>query len=544
MGKKFDVGIVGLWGSSNYGSVATYYALSKLIESLGYSVAMIERPVMPDEKPIQRNLHSFRFAKEHYNLSPVYKYNELNKLNDFCDAFVIGSDQVWNYSISKKTNKYYYLDFANDNKTKVSYAASFGHSMDFAPYQERKNISGCMKKFDGISVREDDGVRLCRDCYSVNAKRVLDPVFAADPDIYTPLIEKSKVKETEPYILTYILDPTPQKREALLYISKKLGGMKIINILDGLPWKFEKNKKLLNLDNCPENIEVEEWLYYFKNAEFVVTDSCHGTSFALVFQKKFIAITNSERGLSRFQSLASLFDFSDRLVTDINRIYTDDILFESPDYSNIDKIMQSERKQSIEWLDNALNKRLPSVDATGYADTLSDSLSAKFLSSFEGISDIQSKEIWTVIEKLGEIFEDEMFRRNNILLHYGAATLEIPHGMKSEEIESVLNALNNSYSKPDGSSPLENQSFISSTKIKAGSSATLIAAATGGKGSYMCASYFKKVTDKNWITINDFGSVMVETLTPTQAGTYNVCIKVRDENQAISKKYFKLQVIE
>lgn len=544
MAKKFDVGIVGLWGSSNYGSVATYYALNKVIESLGYSVAMIERPVMPGEKPIDRKLHSFRFANQHYNLSPIYKYNELKKLNDFCDAFVLGSDQVWNYSISKKTKKYYYLDFADNTKAKVSYAASYGHSMDFAPYQERKNISKCMKEFSGISVREDDGIRLCRDCYGVKAERVLDPVFAADPDIYTPLIEKSRVKETEPYILTYILDPTPEKREALLYLSKKLGGIKIVNILDGLPWKFEKNKAILNLDNCPENIEVEEWLYYFKNAEFVVTDSCHGTSFALVFQKKFIAITNSERGLSRFQSLASLFDFSDRLVTDVNRIYTDDNLLQSLDYSKVNEIMKSERKHSVEWLDKALKKKLPPVDATSYGDIFADSISDRFLSSFEELSDIQSKEMWAVIEKLGEIFEDEISFRNKIVLHYGGATLEIPNGMKPESVEAVLDALNNVQNKQDGSAPLENQSVISSSNIKCGSSATLIGAATGGKGSYMCAAYFKKVTDKKWITINDFCSVMVGTLTPTKPGMYNVCIKIKDENQDISKKYFKLNVVE
>lgn len=97
-----------------------------------------------------------------------------------------------------------------------------------------------MSFFDGIGTREADGVRLCKEDYGIKAEQVLDPVFLADPKIYDALIEKSSQKEEGEFIVSYILDPTPEKREAILHLQKEFGNVKVINLLDGLPWLFEK----------------------------------------------------------------------------------------------------------------------------------------------------------------------------------------------------------------------------------------------------------------------------------------------------------------
>ncbi len=356
--KKYDVGILGVWMGCNYGSVATYYALNQVISSLGYSVLMIDK-VLPKNsgKDFEHEMtHARRFANEHYNIAPALELKDYHKLNDLCDTFVIGSDQVWNYGISKSAGKAFYLDFADDSKKKIAYGVSFGHGVDFAPDDERMAISKLMHRFDAIGIREDDGVRICRESYGNDSIQVLDPVFLPDPEkVYKPLAEKSSHRETEPFIATYILDPTPEKREALLYISKKLGGLKIINLLDGLPWTFADNRRKMNLPNCIENLQVEDWLYYLSNAEFVVTDSCHGASFAMIFRRNFISITNSRRGYSRFHSLATLFGFKHRLVTDVSRIMRDDSLLKPIDYRRINTVMERERERSLEWLKHALS---------------------------------------------------------------------------------------------------------------------------------------------------------------------------------------------
>lgn len=247
MSKKYDVGILGVWIGCNYGSIATYYALHQVIASMGKSILMIDKPILSENDVERKETHARRFGREHYHISKQYCLEDLKELNELCDGFVIGSDQVWNYGISRDFGKMFYLDFAEEQKKKIAYAVSFGHDVDFAPAEERVKIADYMSRFDGISVREADGVRLCRDDYGILAKQVLDPVFVADPSIYQGLIEKSSHREEEPFLASYILDPTPEKREALLHLSKELGGIKIINMLDGLPWLFEENRKLMNL---------------------------------------------------------------------------------------------------------------------------------------------------------------------------------------------------------------------------------------------------------------------------------------------------------
>lgn len=353
--EHYDVGIFGVWSGCNYGSVATYYALNRVISSMGKNVLMIDKPLLSDNDPEIKETHARRFGREHYHISKQYRLEQMHLLNRICDTFVIGSDQVWNYGISKNFGKAFYLDFAEEEKKKIAYAVSFGHGTDFAPYDERKIIAEYMSCFDGIGTREADGVRLCRDYYGIKAEQVIDPVFLADPEIYDALIEKSAYKETEPFIAAYILDPSPEKTEAILHLQKEFGGIKVINLLDGLPWLFEKNKKLTNLPNCIENVQVEDWLYYLKNAEFVLTDSCHGASFALIFQKNFIAITNRHRGFSRFASLSQLFKFEDHLIINPNDVITNPELLKPINYGLVADIMDSERRRCYQWLYDVIN---------------------------------------------------------------------------------------------------------------------------------------------------------------------------------------------
>lgn len=351
--ERYDVGIMGVWSGCNYGSIATYYALNRIITGLGYSVLMIDKPRVSKEQDVElMETHSRRFAHEHYNISKVYKLSELKDLNEICDIFVIGSDQVWNYGISKNFGKSYYFDFVEDSKKKIAYASSFGHNIDFAPEDEIPCISELFGRFDAISVRETDGVRLLRDIYGIKGQQVLDPVFLTDRSIFDELAEKSAYHESEPYIATYILDPTSPKNEAILYVSEKLG-YKLVNILDGFTWLFDENRKKLGME-AVENVTVEDWISILKNSEFIITDSCHGVSFALLYEKNFIAIANKKRGYSRFKSLADLYGFTDRLITNPKTIINNASLLAPMDYEKINAIIVEEKGRCYKWLKEAL----------------------------------------------------------------------------------------------------------------------------------------------------------------------------------------------
>ena len=81
---KYDVGIVGVWQGCNYGSMMTYYALNRAVQSMGKSVLMIDKPLNREGKTDieHTDTHSRRFAKENYNISEIYSLNDLKKLID------------------------------------------------------------------------------------------------------------------------------------------------------------------------------------------------------------------------------------------------------------------------------------------------------------------------------------------------------------------------------------------------------------------------------------------------------------------------------
>ena len=101
MDKKYDICVVGLWYGQNYGSILTYYSLKTVLESFGHSVVMVECPIGRDYFEIQENTHSRIFARSHFNITDYKSVKDLKDLNDICDCFVLGSDQIFNPGIYK-----------------------------------------------------------------------------------------------------------------------------------------------------------------------------------------------------------------------------------------------------------------------------------------------------------------------------------------------------------------------------------------------------------------------------------------------------------
>lgn len=370
MDKKRDVAIFGLWWSWNYGSIMTYYALYCAIKEMGYSVTMIDRPGFPPDAPIYHS-HGRRFAKEHYEaITPVFGFREMRELNAYADTFVMGSDQVWNYGISRPYHGGLFFNFVEDDKRRLSYAASFGHPGFFAPEEEIAVTKGYLEKFDGISVREEDAVGVVNHTFGLQATRVLDPVFIIDKKIYAELAEKSEAKSAPlvkgDYIAVYILDGSPEKRAAVQYLSEKLG-LPMVVLLDGTMTQFEENRKKVGMSPIAENLQVEDWLYYIKNCSYLFTDSCHGASFAILNEKPFVCVENAERGISRFESLGNVFGLRERFVTDPLEIREREDLLESPDYRKVNGILEKEKERSLSWLSETLKKPVLPVGEKGNA---------------------------------------------------------------------------------------------------------------------------------------------------------------------------------
>ncbi len=356
---KADVGILGYWYATNYGSVITYYALYKIIENLGYTAMLIDRPDKEkDAEPL--TVFSREFLNKYCNISISPKWKDLEQINDLCDSFIVGSDQVWTRDAIRLMGYYFFLSFITDDKKKIAYSCSFGQDKFEALPNTIRRVKYYLKKFDAISVRENSGVKILRETLGVDGQQVLDPIFLLPSSEYEKIATKAQQFEQGNYILSYILDPNEAKKQALLFVSKKVK-LKLVNLLDGRYNTYEKNKAIMNLENTKCNVMMEDWVNYFMNADFVVTDSHHGLAMAIIFNKPFICINNPARGGTRFTSLLSMLNLEERLITP-DQIMADH-LYEPIEYNRVNEILDEKREQALNWLKSALKsekQKMPS----------------------------------------------------------------------------------------------------------------------------------------------------------------------------------------
>lgn len=364
--KKYDVGVLGVWFGANYGSLLNGYATYKTLKSLGYSVLMVNKPnARPNDWEVL-NPHCSKFINKFYpeeDISELLPYDRMGELNWMCDTFLIGSDQIWHYNLIKGFNFSFLLNFADDDKKKISFGTSFGHKENTVPPEMMPKAIRLFQRFNAISVREQSSADILEKVYGVNSTVTVEPVFCLERKDYDEIAKNSDFEVDEPYILSYILDPTPKIIETIEYYCK-ITGMKSINILDGNPFHSKKMREIFTLPNTPEEPGAEDLVKLYKNASFVITDSFHGTCFSILFEKPFLSIANYKRGVARFTDLLSKHDLLDRLAMDVNNIPKDKNFLLPVDYTKIREQIAKERIRSVEWLKNALEtpkKEMPSI---------------------------------------------------------------------------------------------------------------------------------------------------------------------------------------
>ena len=144
-------------------------------------------------------------------------------------------------------------------------------------------------------------------------------------------------------LLNYVLDRAPEKNE----IINKIGNALHLTPYENGPVKYFSN---IVENNVPECVfpSVSGWLAGFRDAQFVVTDSFHGTVFSIIFNKPFVAILNSERGASRFISLLSILGLENRLISTGDEVSEEHL--RPIDYTEVNKILNEWKLKSINYI--------------------------------------------------------------------------------------------------------------------------------------------------------------------------------------------------
>lgn len=357
--QKYDIGYVGWWNSDNYGSALTSYAMYKTLEKMGKTVIMLEHPgLRPD---VHKDQFGMQFAKHFYNLTDITTTKQNNRFNSLCDTFLVGSDQLWNWWNIQESPGYFFLDFAYKDHKKIAYATSFGSAWSSFPESIKLKIGYYLSRFDAISVRENEGVDICRDEFSVPATQVMDPVFLCDREFYNDVTALSKCKEEGSYLFSYMLDPTEDKvRLVRETASKKNLPYRII--IDPLRNNDNNTKQYVNDliksdPNIITNLRIEDWLYYISNSEYVVTDSFHGFCFSIIYKKPMIVYINNRRGRSRFESIANNLNVKDRIVETYDEAITNGLIDKDVPFDTIQRELARRVEISKKWLGDSLDAR-------------------------------------------------------------------------------------------------------------------------------------------------------------------------------------------
>lgn len=263
-----------------------------------------------------------RFMKSHYKVSQIiYSKKDLIALanNEVFDCYIVGSDQVWRKSIAHEyAISTYFLDFLPNNfkGKRIALAASFGTDINELNESDITKLGTLYQKFDAISFRENSGLNLIKS-YKWNGVKpisLIDPTFLINKSEYLNEIEKVKTVSLNGDIFCYILDYNFEKENIIRTLSNKL----------------KMKSYICNLQNS-NNVSIEQWLRFFYEAKFIVTDSFHGVVFSIIFNKPFKLLINRKRGKARFDSLFEKLGINDTEDIDWNKV-NQNILYQADNF--------------------------------------------------------------------------------------------------------------------------------------------------------------------------------------------------------------------
>lgn len=376
--KKTKIGILTLFeGNFNYGGLLQACALCKILNDSGHDCQVLSysdafNPVYPsimkrfsqygkkeivkkffekmyakigsDEFKDILNIRKARiyvFANQYIPHTEHYDDKKLLKEYDKYDVLISGSDQIWNPNCARRG---FLQMFTHENIRKVSYAASIGRN-SLSEY-EKAVMLPAINDFDFIAVREKTAQEvLCKEgCKNVTI--TIDPTLLLKSEDWTTMAAKRMVKKD--YVLCYFFSNSRKIRADLMKMCNERN-LELVYI----PYaKQEFN----HFDNKGEgkplyDIGPAEFLSLFKHAQYILTDSFHGTVFSLIFQKEFWVLERDKSSKvsmnSRLCDLLAVVNLSERLLKKVSDMRN---LKDSINYEDVNRIIFSLQRDSLEYL--------------------------------------------------------------------------------------------------------------------------------------------------------------------------------------------------
>lgn len=360
------IGILTFHRAVNYGASLQAYALKKYIEKQKLDVEIVDyrckyiedlynnpfskgnsfkgklKNILTWKIQKKRNEKFDIFIKEYLKCeekTSLFNKNDLKEKEKELDKIIVGSDQVWS-TFCTNNDTSYYLDFVENNAKKFSYAASFGIAKE--EYSNNESLKKLISDFSGVSVREKVAYDLLKKVNGIESSVCLDPTFLLEKSEWEQL---TRTVNEEKYILVYSLSMP----EAIVKYAEKMAKEKNIKVI----YFTLNNLFSLKKQNNVITGSPLDFISYLSNAEYVITNSFHGTAFSLIFNKDFTVLKNANKNHdnSRLENILSIAGTEERMITEGEMIFFDKKI----NYNIVNKNIKNELEKSKEYLRKILN---------------------------------------------------------------------------------------------------------------------------------------------------------------------------------------------
>ncbi|SDB66463.1 polysaccharide pyruvyl transferase family protein [Butyrivibrio sp. INlla16] len=350
------IGILSMQKVVNYGSVLQAYSLREMIKNVcGEKAEFLdieEEPSLEAIMPVQdmddyddeyfcenkiiekiRKIIMYRlqklvfFKKIHKFWKEDLEIADNDKSDGQYDLVFVGSDEV--FKCTTKIRKQLYGE-VNNAKSVVTYAASCGSAVfNGIPSKIVPDVRKCMSNFKRMSVRDKGTEEYVSSLYDGEIVHNLDPVLVG------PLSKRKRnTVSLKNYMIVYAYNDRIRSKEEILAIKNFAHEHKLKTVCFGgvLQW-------------CDLYIPADPFtlLDYFYNAEYIVTDTFHGTIFSIINHKKFVSIIR-KTNKNKMSNLLSDLGLEERMLFDINQL--EGQLIKDIDYTKVDSIIDKEREKS------------------------------------------------------------------------------------------------------------------------------------------------------------------------------------------------------
>ena len=367
---QLKVAVITRHAITNYGSLLQAIATQHIVERLGHECRIIDyirtdETFRKEERTVLKNKPQYngnalkraaylavrqptavfsgkRFAamrKKYLRLTKNYaSLEELTRDKPAADIYMTGSDQVWGPVMSGEYDSAYCLSFTDDADRRVALSASFGRT-EFSP-EVQEFYQKWLARYDGISVREDSGVRLLRD-WGIDAVQTADPTLLLDSEFWGNLT----VPVDKKYVLIYQIGNNKQMDRYAKAVAKK-SGLPLVRLSASFHQMFRGGKFIY----CPD---ISVFLSYIKNAQCLITNSFHGTAFALNFNTPFVEVLPGETK-TRNMSLLRLTGLTDRVLQNEEDV---DLAFKTIDFTHANEVLAEQRKEGVQILSRMIGEK-------------------------------------------------------------------------------------------------------------------------------------------------------------------------------------------